>query len=250
MNASVSIIIPVFNQRPDLLKRAVLSALSQGPQVAEVVVVDDGSTRSFLELPSDSRVRVLAHAENRGISAALNTGLRAMRGSWFCWLSSDDTFAEGKVPRQLGELRATDKKAGCHGYVRVPADTDEEDGAPVFGTLCWPPLWNDGDGARKELAHRCSVNGSTVMIHRSVFDAVGEFDARYRYGQDWEMWCRIASRFDWHRTVAILGTRREGENLTETIAGNPALAARRDEEDRQIKRRWGPIFCGCEKCRR
>jgi hypothetical protein len=35
------------------------------------------------------------------------------------------------------------------------------------------------------------INGISIAIHRDVFDVVGRFDEKYRYGQDFDMWLRI-----------------------------------------------------------
>ncbi|MGC3996962.1 MAG: hypothetical protein QM767_05300 [Anaeromyxobacter sp.] len=39
------------------------------------------------------------------------------------------------------------------------------------------------------------VNGITVAVHREVFEAVGRFDLRFRYGQDYDLWLRISARY-------------------------------------------------------
>jgi GT2 family glycosyltransferase len=233
-----SIIIPTFNQEPKLLRAAIASALMQTVST-EVIVVDDGSQEDVAAalktaaFSDDPHLRVIRHEANRGVAAALNTGAAAMTTDWFCWLSSDDLFDPTKVARQRYLMEIARAKASFHQYNVVYAHNDSTAGvSPRYS-------WTNIPQQMALLARACVINGSTVMIHRSVFDAVGVFDETLVYGQDWEMWCRIGEQFLWLPIQEILGTRREGENLTETIARDEAKAAARDAEDSAVTQRFG-----------
>lgn len=221
--ASASIVIPTFNQRTEWLSDAVKSAREQTTQV-EVIVVDDGSSDPI----PGATVR---HGVNRGISAALNSGIRAMSTDWFCWLSSDDLVAPDKVAVQLDETKAAGKLCSFHRYY-------------VFGlepgaSVSWVHMNGRHKKQRQALGTGCLINGSTVMIHRSVFEDVGLFDESYRYGQDWEMWARIAQKYEWHFIDKFLGARRQGGNLTARIERDAELRAVRDAEDERIRKQYG-----------
>ena len=89
----VSIILSVYNTH-EHLSAAVESVLCQTCADWELILVDDGSTDGsevicdrFATL--DSRIRVI-HQENRGISAARNTGLHAATGFYLQFLDSDE----------------------------------------------------------------------------------------------------------------------------------------------------------------
>ena len=261
-----SVVIPTFNQTPRLLKAAVFSALAQ-TVLAEVIVVDDGTTdyylwpaegepegwispekgtllgRPVLRLPAG--VRVLAHQtergfpQNRGISAALNTGIAAMKTDLFCWLSSDDLFDPQKIELQAAAMDQAGSKCSFHGYLVLHS----ADGRSLYAVL---PEWRSLREQQESLARGCEINGSTVMIRRSVFAELGVFDESFRYGQDYEMWARIGQRHPWQRIDKILGTRREGGNLTAAIEAEvegSERRARRDEEDRLIRAAYGAPVC-------
>lgn len=220
----VSVVIPTYNQRPDRLNEAIDSVLRQTEQ-CELIVVDDGS-----DPPAE--MSTIRHPANQGISAALNTGLRWMTGDWFCWLSSDDHFTPGKVERQRRDLEDSGLRCGFHRYYTI----DPGGGNRVSKA----PNWPNHKRQRQELGIGCLINGSTVMIHRSVFDDVGMFDESYRFGQDWEMWCRIVQKYEWRLLDEFLGFRRTDGNLTERIAQDPELRAVRDAEDKRIRKTYGP----------
>jgi glycosyltransferase involved in cell wall biosynthesis len=98
-----SIVIPTYNQRPQYLAEAVNSALGQTVPNVEVIVVDDGSDEPpFADRDlKPENLQIIRHETNRGIAAALNTGIRASSAPWVCWLSSD---AQGFVPRLVPRL--------------------------------------------------------------------------------------------------------------------------------------------------
>ncbi|MGF1520834.1 MAG: glycosyltransferase family 2 protein [Leptolyngbyaceae cyanobacterium] len=84
----LSVIIPTYN-RPDLLSRAVNSALNQTLQTIEVIVVDDGSTPA-VNLPEQERLRIIHLDPNQGGAAARNRGAEAARSRWITYLDDDD----------------------------------------------------------------------------------------------------------------------------------------------------------------
>ncbi len=90
-----SIIIPVYN-RATTLRRCLSSVTAQRFTDWEIVAVDDGSidgSRALIETYACSNIRVLAHAANRGVCPARNTGIDAARGEWLVFLDSDDELA-------------------------------------------------------------------------------------------------------------------------------------------------------------
>ncbi len=223
----IAVVIPTYNQRPELLRAAVESASGAD----EILVVDDGSDVPVL-VPGTTVIR---HGRNQGISAALNTGLSYTKAEWFCWLSSDDVFYRGKFGRQLEATLAAGALASFHRYDILNAD------GGVTGQSVAPEPWRGITEQRQKLCVNCWINGSTVMVHRSVFAEVGTFDDSFRYAQDWEMWNRIGTKYLWHFIPEVLGARREFGNLTERIAGDDDMRTVRDAEDRRVNQTYQPF---------
>lgn len=123
---TVSIIIPTYN-RARLVGRAIQSALDQTYQDFEVIVIDDGSTDNTEEIVksiNDPRIRYVRHSENRGGSAARNTGIKVAHGEYIAFLDSDDEWLPEKLQHQLKILREADEEVGLvySGFVRVYPD--------------------------------------------------------------------------------------------------------------------------------
>ncbi|MBE2317668.1 glycosyltransferase [Solirubrobacter sp. CPCC 204708] len=79
--------MPVYAQAA-FLPRALASLHAQDHTDWELVVIDDGSPE-----PVDvDGARLIRHVENRGLGAALNTGLDAAQGDVIAYLPADDVF--------------------------------------------------------------------------------------------------------------------------------------------------------------
>ena len=97
MPASVSIVVPCFNERDNL--PSVLDELLRWARDAvarelvsgfEIVVVDDGSSDgSTATLAKEPELRVVRHATNKGLSAALRTGFASARQELVTWVPAD-----------------------------------------------------------------------------------------------------------------------------------------------------------------
>lgn len=89
----ISFVIPCYNDDPEHLATAVESALAQNSGRIEVILVDDGSSRSdtivALESLASAEVRLLRQ-ENRGPGAARNAGIKAALGQYLVTLDADD----------------------------------------------------------------------------------------------------------------------------------------------------------------
>ena len=77
------VVVPCYNEQKTI--KQLLRLVLDSPWVAEIVVVDDGSsdgTREALATIDEPRVRVLLHDRNQGKGAALRTGFREARSEY------------------------------------------------------------------------------------------------------------------------------------------------------------------------
>ncbi|MGO4586511.1 glycosyltransferase family 2 protein [Arthrobacter sp. 2RAF6] len=107
----VTVIVPVFNTAPELVERAVVSALDQTHSYLELLIVDDGSTEDIGEFldrfaERDSRIRVV-HQPNGGVSAARNTGVEYALGDFIAYLDADDYLEAEFLAAALAAAQTT-----------------------------------------------------------------------------------------------------------------------------------------------
>ncbi len=104
----VSVVIPTCN-RPNLVVRAVRSALAQTLAEIEVIVVIDGVdpvTHTALTKIHDERLVVLELSENQGAPNARNQGVLKASGRWIAFLDDDDEWFPEKLEKQLTIVHA------------------------------------------------------------------------------------------------------------------------------------------------
>jgi len=111
---ALTVLIPCLNEEGNVPRLAseLLPALEALDLSWEAVLVDDGSTDGTAQALSrltraDARLRVLSHPSNRGLGAALRTGLAAAAGEWTVVLDADLTFPPTAVAVLLAEQRRT-----------------------------------------------------------------------------------------------------------------------------------------------
>lgn len=160
----VSAIIPTRN-RPDLVARAVNSALRQTFHDLEVVVVIDGPddrTASVLRNVADPRLRVIALPQSVYGAEARNIGAREARGKWVAFLDDDDEWMPEKIALQLSAAGSSDDKfllVSCRIIARTP-------GADYI----WPRRFpNPGESISDYLIARTSPFRGEGSIQTSTF---------------------------------------------------------------------------------
>jgi len=190
----VSVVLPLYNGER-YLNDALSSVLGQeGFDDWEVVAVDDGSTDGSAEIVSsfaDDRIR-LFHQENRGIAATRNVAISRSTGRFIAFLDQDDLWHPEKLRAQI-PLFAADPRVGlvyCQSG-RVGGDSEEISAGPTVLAS-----WMSGDVRRRMLLGNLVPGTAGVVVRRECFDEVGLFDETLNGSDDWEMWARIAARYD------------------------------------------------------
>lgn len=108
----VSVIIPAY-RTAQTLERAVQSVLAQSETDFEILIIEDCSRDTTLEVAqrlaaTDRRITVYPLAENGGQARALNHGIERARGAWVATLDADDRYQ----PERLRVLLDAAEQAG------------------------------------------------------------------------------------------------------------------------------------------
>ena len=221
----VSIIIPVFN-RAWCVARAVESAVCFVGNVAdaEIVLIDDGSTDSSLEIihktvikhchSSNISFHVCTHDKNKGVCATKNTGARAATGTWLVFFDSDDEL----MPSGLSRLESClAKEAGVlHFFTAIDEQTSFKA--------------DDFDSVEKRNFERYLINGiggeALPVIKRDVFIKF-QYDEDIR-GYESLAYMRIVKNFGF-LTLHSLGLRRYYTSNTDRLSTKLNMRKRRND---------------------
>jgi hypothetical protein len=197
---SVSVIIPTFNAGR-LLAHAIESVVQQQYAPLEIIVVDDGSTDDsaaiIAALPHDVRYLV---QDNAGPAAARNRGVREATGEVIAFCDADDLWAPGMLAALVDMLLADETIDVARGHAQVTQLTAAgQPGVPI-------------GSPHEAYPHYIGA----AVYRRRVFEQVGAFDERLRFGEDSD-WAQRASETGAHTVrldLVTLYVRRHEMNMT------------------------------------
>jgi glycosyltransferase involved in cell wall biosynthesis len=207
-----SVMIPVYNAGP-FLKESILSVLKQAQDEVDmqIQVVDDCSTdvdvESFVYQLGNGRIEYYRQPFNVGSLRNFETCINRAKGKYIHLLHSDDLVHPGFYKRleSLFERYPTVGAAFCH-YQYI-----DETGKVVLV----PDAESTEEGILENwllrLSERQRIQYVAIAVKREVYEELGAFYGVH-YGEDWEMWARIASRYPFAYTPAILASYRRHEN--------------------------------------
>ena len=207
----VSVIIPAYNAAP-YIKDALDSVFAQTYRPIEVIVVNDGSpdTEILEQLLQPYRDRIIyLTQENRGLSGARNTGLRAATGSMVALLDADDLWMPNYLEEQTKFLREHPEYDLVYCNALFFGDTLHN--GQEYMEVC--PS-NGEATAAAIISRRChvfvSVTARTNVLKRFAFDE------SLRSCEDFDCWLRLTAaghRIGYHRKV-LVRYRKHGASLS------------------------------------
>lgn len=189
----VSILIPAFNAQ-EWIVDTIQSALVQTWPRKEIIIVDDGSTDTTLNIvrQHESATLKVIHQENGNACSARNHAFSECQGDYIQWLDADDLLAPDKIERQLTVLGSTPDpnvlltSAWAQFYYR-----------PQKAKFHPTPLWRDLDPVEWLVFWlsnpewiMCSM---AWLVNRQLTDRAGPWDERLTRNQDGEYFCRVVS---------------------------------------------------------
>jgi glycosyltransferase involved in cell wall biosynthesis len=189
---TVSVIIPTYN-RALLIGKAIKSVLNQTYHDFEIIVIDDGSTDNTEETVksfNNFKIRYIFHSDNRGVSAARNTGIRASRGKYIALLDSDDEWLPEKLDEQIKVFKSEFAEVGV-----VYSNVLYIDESGKNMNKLSNPKKVEGYIYEDLLGGNYVGTSSTLLIKKECFDRVGLFDDLLKAENDWDMWIRIAKYY-------------------------------------------------------
>jgi glycosyltransferase involved in cell wall biosynthesis len=203
-NPKVSIIIPTYN-RADLMPRAVNSVLNQIFKDFELIIIDDGSTDNTKQVvdefqKKDKRIKYIWQENSGTPSKPKNTGIKNSYGEYIAFLDSDDEWLPKKLKKQLNVFKNSKKEdlgfVGCNALI-----VNEKTGTETVYNM---PLYNDKIFFEKLLKNNFIWSSSGALVKKEVFEKIGLFDEKLKYGEDWDMWIRIAQKYNFDFVPEVL----------------------------------------------
>jgi len=182
---AVTVLITSYNYCA-FIEQTISSAMASEGVAAELIIVDDHSQDSSVELVrsimrehAEFPVMLIANSANAGVGAARNAGFKAARAERVFILDADNYVFPSALGKLAAALDREPEAAFSYGII------GRLDGSGVMSHLPWDP---------RRLLESNYID-AMAMVRRSVWEQVGGFDAftSLRGWEDYELWLRIAA---------------------------------------------------------
>ncbi len=175
------------------MKEAIDSVLNQTYLNIELIVVDDGSTvdLSIIFKEYKNKIFLIRHDKNRGLAAALNTGLKEAKGEFIGIMCDDDIYASKKIETQIKIFKdEPDIDIIYTDYGKI------KNGRIIIGhsQLRQEDLNRRryADNLYFALLEGNFIDAISPLVRRECYEEVGGYDECLKNFEDWDMWLRMA----------------------------------------------------------
>lgn len=183
----ISVVMPAFNERPDMIAGAIRSILQQTYTNFELHVFDDSTsdeTRAAIDsFSSDSRVVIHRSAERVGFIKSLNLGLEVSKGKYIARMDGDDFSHSERFEKEVDYLETHSDVMVVGGQMNIM----DEDGK-ITSSRSYPT------GGFKLSLFSCVRNPiahPTVMMRREVVNKGYRYDESLKMSEDLDFWLRL-----------------------------------------------------------
>ena len=180
----VSVLMPVYNTRPEHLREAIDSILSQTFTDFEFLILNDCSTEPQVEEVvksyHDPRIVYAVNERNLGISGSRNRLLDMAKGEYLAVMDHDDFSFPTRLEKQLAFLDSHPEVGIVGSLVESMAD----------GSVKARPA--DDVSIKKMLMIHCNLSHSSCMLRRSVLEKNHiRYEALYSPAEDYALFARL-----------------------------------------------------------
>jgi glycosyltransferase involved in cell wall biosynthesis len=184
----LTVLMPAYNGEK-YIGEAIESILRQTYNDFEFIIVNDGSTdrtEEVIRSYKDPRI-VLINQQNGGVSAALNTGLKAARGKYIARFDADDVCYDFRLTQQIEFMESHPD------YVLAGSDADymSENGEYLF---TYRNIGHSNEEINDRISLYCPFVHSTVIYKKSDVLACGGYEVNAHTFEDYFLWTRLIKR--------------------------------------------------------
>ena len=186
MNSLVSVYIPTFN-RPDFLRRALLSLLNQSYKNIEVLICDDGSScdLSVIKEEFKDKFPVLKWVRNEtslGACASRNILIKMASGDYITGLDDDDEFLPDRINSFLNAPELSRYPFLCSSNYIFTGKMIYK-GSRYYGKVQLDELLNS------------NIVGNQIFTKTEYLKNIGGFDENFPSWQDYDTWVRMVLKY-------------------------------------------------------
>ena len=185
-----TVVIPMYNKELSI-KNTVQSTLFQTFTDFEILIVNDGSTDSSLQIVKeiqDPRIRII-DKPNEGVSSARNRGIKEAKSDWIAFLDADDLWKENHLEEIFSMMKIFPNK------MVFVTSFEFSDGREIFKHPRKATVFKIQSYFREALKEILICTNS-VVVNKNCFEMVGLFNSELNRGEDMDMWGRLAKNYE------------------------------------------------------
>jgi glycosyltransferase involved in cell wall biosynthesis len=194
----VSVAIASFQHAP-YVRQCIESVLDQSFQDFEIVITDDASSDGTADVISsikDHRIKLEVFGKNQGASAAMNAVIARATGEYVAVLNSDDYWLPHKLEQQVNHLDERPDLAAVFALPKIINELGDE----LPDHPC-NSFFEARTAPRHSWLRQFFFSGNplchpTLLIRHKCYTELGGYDCRLLQMPDFDMWVRLASRYD------------------------------------------------------
>ncbi len=182
----ISVNLCTFNSEK-YLKESIESILQQSFKDFELIVVDDGSTDSTVEILKsyqDTRIQLFCFEQNKGIVFARNYAISKSTGEYIAIMDHDDIANVDRLKIQYEYALANDLDVCASFYMQMFNQTAE---------LKLSKQYTEDANLRALLTVYSPISDPTTLIRRSALGS-DPYSKDDQYAQDYGLWCKLSGQ--------------------------------------------------------
>lgn len=207
----VSFVIPSFNYA-QFLPAAIKSIFSQKIKDFEIIVVDDCSTDNTYEVMQNllskkdyqGKLFYIRYSPNKGVSTAINTGIKMVKGKYLVVMPSDDLVLSNFLSDYLPVLEKNQDIAMIFG----PVVYINEKGKIIGRQKIFKKNYIGSKNPYMRLTLGNYIYFSTVIMRTDIAKKVNMYHSQLSQYEDWDMWLKVSQNFTVAYSRKALGAYR------------------------------------------
>ncbi|MDX1629538.1 MAG: glycosyltransferase [Fulvivirga sp.] len=224
MQSPLVSVICVCHNQAEYIKETVQSVLQQSYPHVELIIVDDASTDGSKDvihalLKQHPDIQFVDFANNVGLCAAFNAGLKKAKGQYVVDLSADDVFMHHRLERQVKLFQ------------ELPADYGVIYTNTIIIGQKGEKLWDHAAYLKKhrlvdkmpqgdiycDVLRKYFISPPSMLVKKVVMDDIGGYDESLAY-EDFDFWVRSSRKWKYaYLDEALTRVRKVKNSLSSSL---------------------------------
>lgn len=185
----ISVIMPVYNTKPNYFKKAIESVLKQTFIDFELIIVDDCSDSYIKEIVSqyqDKRIFYYRTKRNSGAATARNLAISKAHGEFLAFMDSDDISLPTRFEEQIKYFEEH-PQIGCLGTNITTISSKIK--------MRFPKKIRHKDIEQYLVFTGCAFCQSSVMLRKEILDKNNiKYNTKYVPAEDYALWLDLIGK--------------------------------------------------------